>query len=135
MSRLATPSAFLGGGFAFDRTYVTAGDCLTAEDVTIPVSVHFGLSGERVGAVPDETLRTLTVSDGLGRSWSPEEVHAREWLPPTSDGGHPYPAYASVQFQLPVDLAYPVSLHLGQLRSSTLEELSLDEPRPTENES
>ncbi|UZN02521.1 hypothetical protein [Cellulomonas sp. S1-8] len=130
MARFATPSAFVVGGIDVVRVDVRAPGCLSADSTEASVGIFFRIGGEYMAAVPEETLRTLSVSDGRGRTWSPEEVDSRAWLPPRSQGGNPEPAYARLEFLLPVDLVAPVTLHLGELRGETVEALSLDESEP-----
>ncbi|GAA3798492.1 hypothetical protein [Cellulomonas soli] len=131
MVRGTSPSEFAVSGYDIVQGQVSAPSCLTADDAGVPVAVDFMLGYDQLGPIPEETLRTLTVEDGLGRSWSPREVTTRERFPATSEGGEQSRSYARVQFQLPIDLVAPVSLHLGALGDATLSELSLDEARPT----
>ncbi|MBO0899419.1 hypothetical protein J1G42_05465 [Cellulomonas sp. zg-ZUI222] len=126
--RTATPAAFVGGGYDVVDVGVRAPGCLTADDVDVPVHVDLRIGGVGTEPVPDDVLRTLTVSDGRGRTWLPAEVTARGWVPPRSEGARPVEGYAGVTFLLPVDLTSPVSLHLGDLSSATLDRLSLDAP-------
>ena len=130
IARRATPSSFVGGGYEVLRTDVHLPSCVTAAETTAPVSVWFDLGGEGTPAVPEATLRSLTITDGSGRSWSPSAVDSREWLPPYSEGGSPERAYASLQFDLPLGMTAPVTLHLGDLSGPDVDELSLDEQPP-----
>ena len=131
MYRRATPASFVGGAYAVAGVEVGVPGCLTADDVDVPVHVDLRIGGVSTEPVPDVVLRTLAVSDGRGRTWQPAEVTARGWVPPRSEGAPPAEGYASVTFLLPVDLASPVSLHLGDLSSPTLDRLSLDAPAAT----
>lgn len=133
MSRYAVPRTFLGaGGLDIDRAEVRADDCLTADTTDVSVTIHFQMRGEHVGAIPEETLRTLRVTDGRGRSWAPDWVDSRESMAQSSKEWGQYPALATIAFLLPIDLVSPVSLHLGDLQGPTVDVLSLDEAGPSE---
>lgn len=135
MVRGTSPSEFTVSGYDVVQGQVSAPSCLTADDAGVPVSVDLSLAYDQIGPIPEEVLRTLTVEDGLGRSWSPQEVTTRERFPTASEGGEQSRSYARVRFELPIDVVAPVSLHLGALGDATLSELSLDEARPTPDDS
>ncbi|GEK20189.1 hypothetical protein [Cellulomonas xylanilytica] len=127
MTRLASPSAFRAGRFGVWRTQVSAPGCLTADDVTVPVRVSLELDERDPGPLPEAALRTFTVTDGQGRTWSPREVSTRERQPPSSEGGQPYRSYAHLVFDLPLDVSTPVTLGLGDLGDAGTDTVSLDE--------
>lgn len=129
--RSTTPAAFVGGGFEVRDASVSGETCVTADDPSVEVRVYLEMAGEQVPAVPEETLRTLTISDGAGRVWAPSGASSGAWEPPASEGADPYAAYAHISFLLPADVAGPVTLHLGELSGPTVDELSLDPPAPS----
>lgn len=105
---------------------VYAPGCIAADDPDVTVSVELSFEGERIGAAPERVLRTLTVSDGRGRVWEPAQVDSQEWKAQEYEGGDAVPARANLTFALPVDIAPPVTLHLGDL-SGDVGAVPLDE--------
>lgn len=129
ISRVATPPTFASGGYEV-VVHVSAPGCLTGDGVDVPVRVDLIIGGERTEAVPDDVLRSLAVVDGRGRTWHPTEVEANGWEQSGSERDATR-GYAVLRFLLPVDLASPVSLHLGDLGTPTLDRVSLDAPGPS----
>lgn len=127
-SQTGSPQEFTAGGFHVVGVSARTPSCLDADDSVAEVRIHLDLAEDEPGPVPEATLHSLRVQDGRGRTWSPREVHTREQLPPTSEGGDPYPSFASAMFALPVQLEPPVTLQLGDLGDATLAELTLWDP-------
>ncbi|ADG75742.1 hypothetical protein Cfla_2858 [Cellulomonas flavigena DSM 20109] len=123
----ATPSSFLGGGYEARSVWVHTRSCVSADDVDVPVHVELSFNGLDPEPVPEDLLRTLTVSDGRGRTWSPQDVASYGWRPPATKSRAGDRASASLTFYLPVDVTPPVTLHLGDM-SGTVDRLSLDPP-------
>lgn len=129
LSRPADPTTFVMSGYSVTSTQVHAPSCLTAADPSVPVRVGLGFA---VGtpAPPVEALRTFTVTDARGRTWSPTEAQVYGPTPPGPDG-EVRPEYAGLLFDLPVDATSPVLLHLGTLADESVSKVSLDETRAT----
>ncbi len=106
---------------------VYAPGCIAAAARAVTVAGALSFEGERIGAAPERALRTLTVSDGRGRVWEPVQVDSQEWKAQEYEGGRAVPARADLTFALPVDIAPPVTLHLGDL-SGDVSTVPLDEP-------
>ncbi|GIG41116.1 hypothetical protein [Cellulomonas phragmiteti] len=123
----ATPSSFLGGGYGARYVWVRTPSCLSADDADVPVDVGLTFDGRDPEPVPEDLLRTLTVSDGRGRTWSVQGVASYGWRPSPVEGSDGYEAWASVTFLLPVDVPTPVTLHLGGM-SGAVDRLLLDPP-------
>lgn len=117
-------------GLDVDDVEVDVPGCLAGTtEARVVVALRFGVDVD--GPVPEADVRTFTVTDGEGRSWSPDELSSTAR---SSEDDVPVdPARVWLAFTLPVDVVPPVTLHLGALADGTTDSIPLDEPPERED--